>query len=91
MVRQHATSLLIRGGRVITADEDTAAAAQRSRSDYNLYEGTEVVGSPSVVILRGQVLVEHDRLAATRGAGRFIRRARVGTALERNGEARAGG
>jgi dihydropyrimidinase len=63
-----------------------SAARQRSRSDYNLYEGTEVTGSPTVVILRGQVLVEDDQLVAAPGAGRFIRRAKVGAALEPSGE-----
>src|SRR6059058_1486164 len=29
------------------------AASQHSKSDYNLYEGTEVTGSPEVVLLRG--------------------------------------
>src|SRR5918994_285838 len=31
------------------------AASQHSRSDYNLYEGTEVTGAPDVVLLRGNV------------------------------------
>src|SRR5207253_11187099 len=35
-----------------------SAATQRSRSDYNLFEGTEVRGSPELVLLRGNVLVE---------------------------------
>ena len=34
------------------------------RSDYNLYEGTKVTGSPDVVLLRGHVLVESDELVA---------------------------
>src|SRR5207302_8399215 len=37
-----------------------SAATQHSKTDYNLYEGTEVTGSPEVVLLRGQVLVEGD-------------------------------
>jgi dihydropyrimidinase len=68
-----------------------SAANQRSRADYNLYEGTEVTGSPAVVILRGQVLVEDDELVASPGVGRFIRRARVGAALEPRGEHVRGG
>ena len=35
-----------------------AAASQHSKVDYNLYESTTVTGSPEVVLLRGQVLVE---------------------------------
>src|SRR5881396_168483 len=34
------------------------AAGQMSKTDYNLYEGTEVTGSPESVLLRGQVIVE---------------------------------
>ena len=41
------------------------AANQRSKTDYNLYEGTEVTGSPEVVLLRGHVLVENDELVAS--------------------------
>src|SRR5438477_312648 len=43
------------------------AATQHSKTDYNLYEGTEVTGSPEVVLLRGNVLVENDELVATPG------------------------
>ena len=34
------------------------AETQHSNVDYNLYEGTEVTGSPEIVLLRGNVLVE---------------------------------
>src|SRR5687768_4045181 len=39
-----------------------SAATQQSKSDYNLFESTEVAGSPDVVLLRGNVLVENDEL-----------------------------
>ena len=42
-----------------------SAATHHSKSDYNLYEGTEVTGSPEVVLLRGNVLVEGDELVAS--------------------------
>jgi dihydropyrimidinase len=58
------------------------AAAQHSKSDYNLYEGTEVTGSPEVVLLRGNVLVENDELVAQPGIGRFVARARFGQELK---------
>jgi dihydropyrimidinase len=57
------------------------AASQHSRSDYNLYEGTEVTGTPDVVLLRGNVLVENDELVASPGIGRFVRRAKFGEEL----------
>jgi dihydropyrimidinase len=59
-----------------------SAATQHSKSDYNLFEGTEVTGSPEVVLLRGQVLVENGDLVARPGSGQFVRRARFGESLE---------
>ena len=52
-----------------------SASTHHSRSDYNLFEGTEVTGSPEVVLLRGHVLVENDELVAKPGVGQFIKRA----------------
>jgi dihydropyrimidinase len=59
-----------------------SAKTHHSRSDYNLYEGTEVQGSPEVVLLRGNVLVENDQLLASPGTGQFIRRAKFGEELK---------
>jgi dihydropyrimidinase len=59
-----------------------SAATQRSKSDYNLYEGTEVTGSPDVVLLRGHVLVEDDQLVASPGIGQFVPRAKFGEELK---------
>ena len=53
-----------------------SASTHHSRSDYNLYEGTEVQGSPEVVLLRGNVIVDGDQLLAKPGSGQFIKRAR---------------
>src|SRR5687767_9481200 len=61
----------------IRADE------HHSKTDYNLYEGTEVTGSPDVVLLRGHVLVEDGRLVARAGIGQFVERARFGETLAR--------
>ncbi len=58
-----------------------SAETHHSRADYNLYEGTEVTGSPELVLLRGQVLVERDELVAQPGFGQFVRRARFGEEL----------
>jgi dihydropyrimidinase len=57
------------------------AANQHSKSDYNLYEGTEVTGSPEAVLLRGHVLVENDELVAKPGIGQYVARARFGEEL----------
>jgi dihydropyrimidinase len=69
--------------------ETISAATQHSKCDYNLYEGTEVVGAPELVLLRGQVLVEHGELVASPGVGRFVRRARFGEQLTAEGAALA--
>jgi dihydropyrimidinase len=58
------------------------AANHHSKIDYNLYEGTEVTGSPEVVLLRGQVLVENDELVASPGIGQFVARAKFGEELK---------
>jgi dihydropyrimidinase len=57
------------------------AADQQSKTDYNLYEGTEVTGSPDTVLLRGHVLVENDELVAQPGIGQYVPRARFGEVL----------
>ncbi len=51
-----------------------AAAAQHQRTDYNLYEGMEVTGLPSVVLSRGRVLVQDGEWKGERGAGAFVPR-----------------
>jgi dihydroorotase len=57
------------------------AADQHSKTDYNLYEGTKVTGTPEVVLLRGNVLVEGDELIASPGIGQYVPRARFGQEL----------
>ena len=59
-----------------------SAKTHHSKSDYNLYEGTEVQGTPEVVLLRGNVLVEGDQLVAQPGSGQFIKRAKFGEELK---------
>jgi dihydropyrimidinase len=58
-----------------------SAATHHSNVDYNLFEGTEVIGAPEVVLVRGQVIVDHDELVASPGTGQFVRRARFGEQL----------
>jgi dihydropyrimidinase len=59
-----------------------SAATHHSRVDYNLYEGAEVTGSPEVVLLRGNVLVENDALVASPGIGQYVARAKFGEELK---------
>ena len=58
-----------------------SAETHHSNIDYNLFEGTEVSGAPEVVLVRGQVIVEGDRLVGKPGAGKFVKRARFGEEL----------
>jgi dihydropyrimidinase len=59
-----------------------SASTHHSKSDYNLFEGTEVTGVPEVVLLRGQVLVENGELVASPGVGHFVARAKFGEELK---------
>jgi len=59
-----------------------SAKTHHSKADYNLYEGTTVVGAPEIVMLRGTVLVENDELVAEPGIGQFVKRARFGEELK---------
>jgi dihydropyrimidinase len=59
-----------------------SASTHHSNVDYNLYEGTEVTGTPDVVVLRGNVLIENDDLVASPGIGQFVKRARFGEELK---------
>jgi dihydropyrimidinase len=50
------------------------AAAAHHRTDYNLYEGWDLVGYPEKVWLRGNLIVDGERWLGLRGMGRFIHR-----------------
>ncbi|GIU93630.1 MAG: D-hydantoinase [Gaiellaceae bacterium] len=58
-----------------------SAETHHSKSDYNLFEGTEVTGTPEIVLLRGTVLVENGELQVEPGFGRFVERAAFGQEL----------
>ena len=58
-----------------------SASTHHSKCDYNLYEGTEVTGSPEVVLLRGKVIVDGDEFLGHAGEGQFVKRARFGEQL----------
>jgi dihydropyrimidinase len=67
-----------------------SASTHHSNVDYNLFEGTEVQGSPDVVLLRGNVLVDGGTLVAKPGIGQFVKRAKFGEELKPAALARAG-
>ena len=62
-------------------EQTISAATHHSKADYNLYEGTTVVGVAETVLLRGNVLVDGGELVASAGIGRFVQRARFGEEL----------
>jgi dihydropyrimidinase len=59
-----------------------SSATHHSKSDYNLFEGTEVTGTPEAVLLRGRVIVEDDELQVDPGYGQFVKRAKFGEELK---------
>ncbi|MGB7876537.1 MAG: dihydropyrimidinase [Anaerolineales bacterium] len=48
-------------------------AHARHRTDYNLYEGWELVGYPEKVFLRGELIVDNEQWLGKRGGGQFLR------------------
>jgi dihydropyrimidinase len=66
------------------------AAGQQSKTDYNLYEGTEVVGDVETVLLRGNVIVQDGEVVAKAGIGQFVPRARFGEQLHAEAAVEAG-
>ena len=58
-------------------------ADQHSKTDYNLYEGTEVTGDVDTVLVRGTVVVDDGELRVEPGFGEFLERAKFGEELHR--------
>jgi dihydropyrimidinase len=67
---------------IVVFDPDTervlSASTHHMNVDYSCYEGRDVHGVPEVVLQRGQVLVDHGKLLAQPGQGRFLARSRSG-------------
>jgi dihydropyrimidinase len=49
-------------------------AHSHQRTDYNLYEGCELIGYPSKVFLRGHLIVDGERWRGRAGMGQFLKR-----------------
>jgi dihydropyrimidinase len=67
---------------IVVFDPDTervlSASTHHMNVDYSCYEGQRVHGVPEVVLQRGQVLIDHGKLLAQAGQGRFVARSRSG-------------
>jgi dihydropyrimidinase len=49
-------------------------AKSRQRTDYNLYEGWELLGYPEKVFLRGRLIVDGEDWLGRAGQGNYIKR-----------------
>lgn len=49
-------------------------ALSHQRTDYNLYEGWDLVGYPEKVFLRGKLIVDGDKWLGRSGQGTFLKR-----------------
>ena len=58
-----------------------SAATHHMNTDYNVYEGMEVKGWPTRVLLRGQSIVVGDDWHGEKGSGQFLRRRPNGEVL----------
>ncbi len=56
------------------AERVLSAKSHHMNVDYNPFEGIRVRGKPKYVLLRGQVIVDHDRFVGKPGMGQFLRR-----------------
>jgi dihydropyrimidinase len=56
-------------------------AHAQHRTDYNLFEGWELVGYPEKVFLRGQLIVDGERWLGKAGMGQFLHRKAGATVL----------
>jgi dihydropyrimidinase len=66
-------------GDVVVWDPDRelilSARTLHMRVDYNPYEGHTVIGGPSVVMSRGDVIVDRGTVVGRAGRGQFVKRA----------------
>ena len=56
------------GSRLISAE------THHQNIDFNIYEGMEVTGIPSITISRGRIVWENGELKTERGTGKYINR-----------------
>ena len=69
------------GGRDPAKKQKMGVKTSHQRTDYNLYEGWDVVGMPEKVFVRGKLLVDGETWHGEPGGGSFLRRATNGAVL----------
>ena len=57
-----------------TVKHTLSVDTHHSRIDYNAYEGYQVVGRPTTVLSRGNVIVQDGKFVGQAGMGQFIKR-----------------
>ncbi len=70
-----------------TGTRTISAATHHHRCDRSLYEGFDVTGVPSTVLMNGKVVFRDGDLRVERGAGRFLKRALSQMSRARSGSA----
>jgi dihydropyrimidinase len=60
------------------AHKQISVKTQRSKVDYNVFEGRQVRGLPSHTVSQGKLVYVNGDLRATRGAGRYVKRPAFG-------------
>ena len=53
------------------------SATNHGATDYTLYEGLKVTGTPVMTLIRGEVVTAYGQLEAAPGSGNYLHRARV--------------
>jgi dihydropyrimidinase len=53
---------------------DLSHQSLHMRADYAVFEGKTVIGAPSQVLARGELIVDDDKAVGRKGRGQFVRR-----------------
>jgi dihydropyrimidinase len=72
----------------LKATRKISAKTHHQNVDFNVFEGLTIHGVPSVTVTRGKAAWENGKLAAERGAGRFVPCPPFGPAFEAIGRAK---
>jgi dihydropyrimidinase len=56
------------------AERTISVKTHHMNVDYNPFEGMKVRGKPKYVLLRGEVIVDHEKFVGKPGMGQFLRR-----------------